>query len=189
MVVFSCKRRNAFDLYVCVTHVNGLRNYPIRLKFGTQILICYSKLAAQFLVYITQTGVLGYTKVSQYVTACREKILLKYFSMFRLYTKYTENYIHFRLALKHVTNRMWYEYHLQFVYRITQKSSDILVCMAINGWRFVSGYFVPFLNKFNLKSTIRWVTVHEQYTGQFKIGQIRSFLQESFVQISLNILN
>ena len=48
------------------------RNYPIYLKFGAKIFMCFPKSTVRFLVYIVQAArVLGYTKVSQYIATYR----------------------------------------------------------------------------------------------------------------------
>ena len=36
--------------------------------------------------------------------------------------------------------------------RSTGKISDVLVAVSGNGWAFISGYLMPFLNEFNLKT-------------------------------------
>ena len=47
---------------------------------------------------------------------------------------------------------------------------------------------MKFLNKSNLKNTIRYLRIYIQCTGQSKIDQTGSFFTRAFVLIFLNIL-
>ena len=54
------------------------------------------------------------------------------------------------------------------------------VTMAGNCRSFISCYFEQFLNKLNLKNTIRYIRIHIQCTGKSKIDQTCSFLHILF---------
>ena len=69
---------------------------------------------------------------------------------------------------------------------ITQKYSDMWTTMAGNCRRFISCYFMHFLNKLNFKNTIRHIRIYIQCTIQNRLNL--SFSTRGFVLIFLNIL-
>ena len=74
---------------------------------------------------------------------------------------------------KHVNYRIWNELHTWLIHRATQNYSDRWVTMAGNYLKLsiISCYFMQFLNKLNLKSTIRYIIIYDQCT---ELGRLPS---------------
>ena len=54
--------------------------------------------------------------------------------------------IHFCQAQKHLNNRICYEWHSYLVNRASRSHSDVWVTISGNCWRFISYYFMQFLD-------------------------------------------